>query len=133
MSVQVHIVDGPVETAASAPPAGAGAVVRFEGVVRGMEEDRAIVALDYEAYEPMASARLSGLATTAVQRFGLVAACVEHSRGRVPVGACSFRLTIYSAHRKEGLAAADWFIDAMKSDVAIWKQPVFLEQEAERA
>jgi len=55
MSISTHILPGPLppEPVAWQSPPGAGAVVRFEGVARPREGDRAIDALDYEAYEPM--------------------------------------------------------------------------------
>jgi len=125
--IDVRIVDGPLEPATEAWPAaaGAGAVLTFEGIARPTEDGRPIVALDYEAYEPMASRMLSRLAEHAIGRTGVLAVSVEHSVGRVPVGARSFRLRIASEHRKEGLAATDEYIDALKRDVPLWKRAVF--------
>lgn len=126
MSITVKLVDGPLQPQlAPWQVSGAGAVVCFEGIVRPREGDAAITALEYEAYEPMASKMLSRLAAEATERFGLLGVVVEHSVGRVDAGACSFRLQIGSKHRKEGLAAMDWFIDTMKRDVPIWKSPIF--------
>jgi molybdopterin synthase catalytic subunit len=125
MTVDVRIVDGPLAPAGSAEPApGAGAVVVFEGIVREREGDLIISALDYTSYDPMALGQLRALAEDIVKRHGLIALHAEHSRGRVPVGACSFRLTIHAAHRKEALAAMDGFIDRLKRDVPVWKAPV---------
>ena len=125
MSVTVHIIDGPLGTPTPWDhPGGYGAFVVFEGIVRPTEDDRPITALDYEAYEPMASKQVRALGESILGEHGLIAMCVEHSRGRVPNGACSFRLRIVSAHRKESLAAMDAFIDRMKRDVPIWKSPV---------
>jgi len=125
--VTVDILDGPLPAAAPWQPAGAGAVLTFDGVVRPEESGRLLDALDYEAYEPMASKVLLRLATAARDEHRLAAVHVWHSRGRVPVQACSFRLRIASPHRKEALAAMDAFIDAMKRDVPIWKHPVYAD------
>lgn len=126
MSIDVRIIDGPLPARLPAQPiAGAGAVLCFEGIVRPLEGDRTIVALEYEAYEPMAGRTLGALAEELAERHGLVAVQVEHSRGRVAVCECSFRLVIHSRHRKEGLAAMEEFIDRMKQDVPIWKRPVY--------
>ena len=126
--VEIDVMDGPLP-AAPAPPhvENAGALVCFEGIVRPLEEGRRIAALDYEAYQPMAGAQLRRLAERVLHRHGLLAIRVEHSRGRVPAGACSFRLRIASRHRAEALRAAEEFIDAMKRDVPIWKSAVFAE------
>jgi molybdopterin synthase catalytic subunit len=140
MSVRITIVDGPLGAALSepaelAPPAQpesalvdtgeAGAVVTFDGVVRALEGDRKIQALDYEVYEPMASRELGRLAADLLGSCGVLAIDAWHSRGRVQVGAVSFRLVVRSAHRKEALQAMDRFIDCMKRDVPIWKRAVW--------
>ena len=125
MSVRISIVDGPLGAATPQAVEGAGAVLTFEGVVRGMENGEPLDGLEYQAYEPMASRQLGRLAEELAARFGLLGLFVEHSRGRVAVGEVSFRLVIASPHRKEGLAAMDEFIDRMKRDVPIWKKPVW--------
>jgi molybdopterin synthase catalytic subunit len=49
---------------------------------------------------------------------------VEHSRGLVAAQECSFRLQVGAEHRQAALEATNWFIDAMKRDVPIWKYTV---------
>lgn len=125
MSVDVHIITGPL--GAPAPwnyAGGGGALLQFEGMVRPVENRHEIAALDYEAYEPMASNLLRRLGEQMIREHGLIAMCVEHSVGRIGAGECSFRLRIAAWHRKEALAAADQFIDRMKRDVPIWKMAV---------
>jgi molybdopterin synthase catalytic subunit len=123
--ISVRIVEGPLPASdAFAPPPGAGALLVFEGVVRPFEDDSPITALDYEAYEPMASMQLQRLAEDVVDKHELGALHAAHSTGRVPAGACSFRLHVAAAHRAEALAAMTEFIDRLKRDVPIWKSPV---------
>ena len=59
-----------------------------------------------------------------VRRHGLVAICVEHSKGLVLAGECSFRLQVAGRHRQESLAAMSEFIDRLKQDVPFWKTAV---------
>ena len=129
MSVNVIIVDGPVdeESLEWLPEEGGGALFCFEGFVRPSEDDQPIVALDYEAYEPMATKTLTRLGEEIVEKHGLISMCIEHSKGRVYVEECSFRLRIASYHRKEGIAAMDEFIDRLKQDVPLWKSAVHEE------
>ena len=124
MSVQVTIVDGPLARHdAPADDSGAvGAEVVFDGIVRAIEGEATIAALEYEAYRPMAENELRRLGERLVGSHGLRSIEVWHSVGRVPVGASSFRLLVRSAHRKEALLAMDEFIDAMKRDVPLWKK-----------
>ena len=121
-AVAVRLHDGPlpVETGPYFPE-GAGAAVTFAGLVRPLEDGRPIVALDYEIYEPMASRVLEDLVREMIESYGLVGIAVEHSRGRVGVGECSFRLQIAAPHRQEALTATAEFIDRMKRDAPIWK------------
>lgn len=126
MSVHVEIVAGALSPMGE-PPAGdgCGATLVFEGIVRGTEGDREIVALDYEAYEPMATNQLRSLGERLLGEHGLIALHCWHSTGRVGVREVSFRLAIVSRHRREGIDALDSFIDQMKRDVPIWKKPVY--------
>ena len=103
-----------------------GATLVFEGIVRANEQGRAIRALSYEAYEPMATNALTDLARDILYKHALIAITVEHSRGEVLAGERSFRLALDSPHRKEALAAMDEFIDRMKRDVPIWKSPIYI-------
>lgn len=125
MSVTVEILDGPLPDWPARRWAGAGAVVVFEGVVREMEQGRALDGLEYQAYEPMAGTMLARIGGDVAARHGLIAMHIAHSRGRVAVGGVSFRLVVASAHRKEALAAMDEFIDRLKRDVPIWKRPIW--------
>jgi molybdopterin synthase catalytic subunit len=123
MSTTVRIIDGALGTQAPVLPPAAqfGAAIVFDGVVRADEGGRIIRALSYELYEPMASNMLTELGREMLAKHGLVAIMVEHSRGEVPVGQRSFRLTVHALHRAEALAAVGEFIDRMKRDVPIWK------------
>ncbi len=126
MSIEIHIVDGPIRGDATATLRdGAGASVVFDGIVRGMEDGRTLAALSYEHYEPMASQQLRALAENILQKHTLLALHCHHSRGRVNAGECSMRVIIHSAHRKEALAAMGEFIDRLKRDVPIWKSVIW--------
>lgn len=122
MNISIDILDGPLPPHLVTPSEpGAGAWLMFEGIVRGSENGATIEALEYQTYEPMAQHMLREIAADVAARHGLMGVMVQHSRGRVPVGACSFRLLMQSAHRKPALAAMDEFIDRLKKDVPIWK------------
>jgi molybdopterin synthase catalytic subunit len=123
--VRARINEGPLSgPVPSFPRDGAGAVVCFEGIVRPLEDGRAIRGLCYEAYEPMAREMLMAIGEEIACRHGLAGLCVEHSKGLVRVGECSLRLQIAGRHRYEALAAMGEFIDRLKMDVPIWKTAV---------
>lgn len=127
--VHALLIDGPLEAKVPQRIHHAGAVIVFEGLVRPTENDATIAGLFYEVYEPMAIQLLDNLALEMFRKFDLIAVHVEHSKGFVPVYACSFRLLVASAHRAAGLAAMDEFIIRMKQEVPIWKHVRTAEQQ----
>jgi molybdopterin synthase catalytic subunit len=126
MDLEITIYPGPLPPPTPWHRADAGALLTFEGVVRPLEEDRPLGALEYQVYEPMTTRELRKLAREMIDKHHLLAMRVEHSHGLVPAGRCSFRLQVASAHRGEGIAAMDQFILRMKNEVPIWKVPVWL-------
>ncbi len=120
------------DVAGPAAPGAVGAALRFEGIVRRGErsethggEERDLLALDYQTYDPMAERELHSLAAKVAEEHGLSSLAALHSRGRVAVGEVSFVLIVESPHRAEAIAAMSQFIDRLKQDVPIWKKPVW--------
>ena len=124
----VRLHEGPLPAAAPWSPPGCGAVLTFDGVVRGSEPDggtnRPLAALRYEAYEPMTTRELATLAEACAAEFEAVLD-VTHSVGDVSAGACSFRLRVAAPHRAAALACCTAFVDRMKRHVPLWKAPVW--------
>ena len=99
----------------------AGANVLFVGTARSVTNGRPAVALEFETHEPMAGPELERLCKVAVEKFGLVACAVEHRLGRVAVGEASVAIAASAPHRREAFAAAEWLMERIKREVAIWK------------
>lgn len=99
-----------------------GAVVEFQGIVRGTEGSASITALDYEAYEPMARRRLIEHIRELQSSHPCAAVVFVHRLGRVPVGEASLLVRVFSKHRGTALALCGELIDRMKADVPIWKR-----------
>ena len=101
-----------------------GAVVDFYGVVRGMEGDSEIFAIDYEAYEAMAEGKLRQIAAEEAAEFGIAEVILIHRIGRVPVSEASLFLRVTACHRGEAFDASQKIIERLKQEVPIWKNPV---------
>jgi molybdopterin synthase catalytic subunit len=99
-----------------------GAVVRFEGRVRRIEEGRDVDGLDYTAYRPMAERELGKILDEIADRFRVDRVIVEHGTGAIPVGGLSLVVKVYAAHRQDALAACGYLIDRLKETVPIWKR-----------
>ena len=124
MERESRIVEGPIGAPADAdrPPLGEiGAVVRFEGRVRDVEEGRGVAGLDYTAYRPMAEQELAKILDEIAARFPVRRVVVEHATGRIHVGEVSLVVKVYAGHRAEALRACEYLIDRLKEAVPIWK------------
>ena len=107
----------------------AGAIVDFQGVVRGREDDREISGIEYEAHRAMAQHQLQLIAGKAVGQFGLRRLIIHHRIGFVPAGETSLLLQVAAGHRAEAFRASEWIIDELKRKVPIWKHPRFRTEE----
>lgn len=128
--IRVQIIEGPI----TPPPddhtrTTQGAELVFRGRVRGEEDGRPIVALDYEHYQTMADRELTRLAREAVDQFDIDELHCTHRVGRVAVGEASMQIIIWAGHRAAALDAMEWFIHKIKQDVPIWKWGVTAEGE----
>lgn len=97
-----------------------GAVVTFEGVVRGEEAGVPIAAIVYEAYEPMAEREIGRIVDEARSRWS-AAVQVRHRIGRVGVGEASLVVACGAGHRREAFEAVTWVVDRIKALAPIWK------------
>ena len=103
---------------------GMGAVVNFLGVVRGVEADAAISALEYEAFGRMAKHQFNLLFDQIAQRWPVESVRLVHRVGTVKAGEPSLWVEVVAPHRGEAFAACQWLIDELKRVAPIWKKPV---------
>lgn len=118
-----HLVAHPISpdaVARSVEAAGHGAVVSFVGTVRDHHAGRAVVALRYECYGPMAEEECGRIEAEAAARFGARVAVV-HRVGDLGVGDIAVVVAGGAAHREAAFAATRWTIDEVKRRVPIWK------------
>ncbi len=101
-----------------------GALVRFMGVVRGMEGGVPIWGLDYSSFDRMARRQFELLVDAAGRRWPLASVRIHHRLGRVRAGEPSLWIEVAAPHRSEAFAACQWIIDEMKRVVPIWKRVV---------
>ena len=105
MVVDIHFTAGPIVIPPEVLPSREiGAAVEFRGIVREMEQGRALGGLQYEAYEPMARTLLQRHFAEIAELHPCAAVHFIHRTGWVPVGEASLFIRVLSAHRGEGLA-----------------------------
>jgi molybdopterin synthase catalytic subunit len=106
-----------------ADDAANGAVVVMSGTVRNQTDGKAVVALEYQAYEPMAIQVFSQIAAAIRQRWSQVNRVVIHHRiGRLNIGEISVLVAVGCPHRSEAFAACQYAIDTLKHNAPIWKK-----------
>ncbi len=112
-----------------------GAVVSFTGIVRAITrrgEPRETVRLEYEAYRPMAEAKMRQIAEEIRARWPEVEGVVLVQRiGVLPPGTPTTFIACAAPHRNTGVfEAARYGIDRLKEIVPVWKKEVGPDGEA---
>ena len=111
--------------------ARAGAYASFEGWVRDHNEGRAVLALTYEAYLPLAEAEGDRVLDEARSRFEIVDAACVHRVGRLELGEMAVWVGVSAGHRGAAFDACRWIIDEVKTRVPIWKQEHYAPGDAQ--
>ena len=103
------------------PGEGAGALLEFQGIVRGVERGATIGGLLYEIYQPMAERMIRRI----VEELNTEHLCdtfhVVHRHGLVPVGEAAIYVRIEASHRLEAIKMLEHFMNRLKAEVPIWK------------
>lgn len=100
-----------------------GAVVVMSGTVRNQTDGKPVVALEYQAYEPMAVRVFEAIAHDIRNRWTDVNRVVIHHRtGRLQIGEISVIVAVGCPHRSEAFAACKYAIDTLKHNAPIWKK-----------
>ncbi|MBF2008218.1 MAG: molybdenum cofactor biosynthesis protein MoaE [Chlorogloeopsis fritschii C42_A2020_084] len=100
-----------------------GAVVMMSGMVRNQTDGRSVVALEYQAYEPMALRVFYQIAEEIRQTWTDVTRVVIHHRiGHLQIGEISVLVAVGCPHRSEAFAACRYAIDTLKHNAPIWKK-----------
>jgi molybdopterin synthase catalytic subunit len=101
---------------------GCGAVVLFLGTVRDLTGDQVTVALDYEAYPPMAEQKMAEIEADTRARWRVGEVAMVHRLGRLTVGEVSVAVAVSCPHRAQAFEACRHAIDRLKELVPIWKK-----------
>jgi molybdopterin synthase catalytic subunit len=105
-----------------------GAIVVMSGMVRDNTDGKAVVALEYQAYEPMAMRVFQQIATEIRQTWADVTHVVIHHRvGKLHIGEISVLVAIGCPHRSEAFAACQFAIDTLKHNAPIWKKEHWID------
>lgn len=118
------------EVYALADDSGNGAVVVMSGMVRNQTDGKPVVALEYQAYEPMAVQVFCQIAADIRNSWPDVNRVVIHHRiGRLQIGEISVLVAVGCPHRLEAFEACRYAIDTLKHNAPIWKREYYNDHE----
>jgi MoaE-MoaD fusion protein len=104
-----------------------GAAVVFDGFVRNNFKGRRTLYLEYEAYEPMALAKMREIGAQIRTKFQIHRVAMVHRLGRLEIGETSVWIAVSAAHRGAAFDACRFAIDTLKRAVPIWKKEFFAD------
>lgn len=105
-----------------------GAIVVMSGMVRNQTDGKAVVALEYQAYQPMALQIFAQIAAQIRNTWLDINRVVIHHRiGKLKIGEISVLVAVGCPHRSEAFAACQYAIDTLKHNAPIWKKEWYSE------
>ena len=132
MHIDVQILDKPLDIMACigqvTGPASGGVDV-FIGTVRDTTKGKAVLRLEFEAYEKMALREMRKIAEQAFKRWPVQVVAIHHRTGVLQVGEVAVVIAVSAAHRDAAFEACRFAIDTLKQTVPIWKKEVFADGE----
>ena len=121
MQLTILFTEQTIPIANVSPCDGAGALVEFQGIVRGVEEGATIGGLSYEIYQPMAERMIRRIVEELDTKHPCKTFHVVHRHGIVPVGEAAIYVRIEASRRSEAIKMLELFMNRLKAEVPIWK------------
>lgn len=106
-----------------------GGIDVFIGTVRNATKGRAVVRLEFEAYERMALNEMQKIADHILLQWPVNKIAIHHRVGVLSVGEVPVIIAVAAAHRAAAFDACRYAIDTLKQTVPIWKKEVFEDGE----
>ena len=104
-----------------------GGIGLFIGTVRNHHEGRAVKALKYTAYEPVAEKMIRQIEQEIEAKYGVSYVRVVHRVGALDIGETAILAIAYAAHRREAFAACEEAVERVKHEVPVWKEEFYLD------
>lgn len=108
-----------------------GGIAQFVGVVRNHHAGRAVTALKYTAYTPLAEKMIAEIEQEIQQKYDVAYLRVIHRIGMLAIGETAIMVIAYATHRREAFAACEAAVERVKHEVTIWKQQFYQDGSSE--
>ncbi|MDB5030697.1 molybdenum cofactor biosynthesis protein MoaE [Mucilaginibacter sp.] len=106
-----------------------GGIDVFIGTVRNATKGKAVVRLEFEAYEKMAVKELEKITQQAFDKWPVQKVLIHHRTGVLQIGEIPVVIAVAAAHRDAAFDACRYIIDTLKQTVPIWKKEIFEDGE----
>ncbi|MCE9520408.1 MAG: molybdenum cofactor biosynthesis protein MoaE [Verrucomicrobia bacterium] len=125
MSFHYLLSNDPIEPSVATFADDEGAECQFLGTVRGEEDGKTIIGIEYSAYRPMADVELARICQHAQSEHGPHRVEMQHRLGFVSVREASIIIRVKTKHSALSFELCRWYLKEIKTSVPIWKKPVF--------
>lgn len=106
-----------------------GGIDIFIGTVRNATNGKAVVRLEFEAYNKMAIKEMEKIIERAFCNWPVQKVLIHHRTGILAVGEVPVIIAVSAAHRAAAFEACRYIIDTLKQTVPIWKKEIFEDGE----
>ncbi|MBL0319747.1 MAG: molybdenum cofactor biosynthesis protein MoaE [Alphaproteobacteria bacterium] len=109
-----------------------GALNMFIGKVRNHNMGKAVNAVSYDVFAPLACNVFQEICAEATAQFGeRLRLYIEHYKGKLEIGGISVIIAVGSPHRDESFQACRYLIEQLKIRAPIWKQEHYVDGVSE--
>lgn len=104
-----------------------GALVAFQGMVRGKDQQKELSHLYLEHYPQVTEQEIHRILDIASQRWQIDNCRVIHRVGKLAVAEPIVLVIVSASHRKEAFSAAEFIMDYLKTEAPFWKKECFCD------
>ena len=109
-----------------------GALNMFVGKVRNHNMGKAVNAVSYDVFAPLACNVFQEICAEAKTQFGeRLRLYIEHYKGKLEIGGISVIIAVGSPHRDESFQACRYLIEQLKIRAPIWKQEHYVDGDSD--
>ena len=104
-----------------------GGIGIFIGTVRNHHQGKAVKALKYTAYAPVAEKMIRQIEQEIQLKYGVSYVRVVHRIGALDIGDTAIIAMAYAAHRREAFQACEEAVERVKHEVPVWKEEFYMD------
>lgn len=104
-----------------------GGIGIFVGTVRNHHEGKAVKALKYTAYAPVAEKMIRQIEQEIQAEYGVSYVRVVHRIGSLDIGDIAIIAMAYAPHRREAFQACEEAVERVKHEVPVWKEEFYMD------